>query len=216
MVLHWGKAVGKSRVYIYIQVFILHFRFYFCLHCYRCSFLQIWTPEPGGFLTGAQKSWEVSCSKKTICKPAKGQFLTQEKLKLINLYVEHCSLLFVRSTNSCLQCGKFKLHIFPLFTGLLQHPSASAADLSLSVRYMLKVSMQQTPGFLSDENAPWERGWLAWCIVPSLVPSFTARFDKKTQQQSKHALVKIIVMPWVLIKVARVPWCFFIYFFSAL
>ena len=38
--------------------------------------------KPGGFLTGAPQTWEVSCFTKTISKPAKGQFLTQEKLEL--------------------------------------------------------------------------------------------------------------------------------------
>ena len=83
MVFHWGKATGKSRVYIYIQVFILHFRFHFCLHCYRCSFLQIWKTKTGRFSPWCTKVLGSFLFKKDDLQTSElGQFLTQEKLKL--------------------------------------------------------------------------------------------------------------------------------------
>ena len=82
----WYCTGGKQQVKAECT-FTFKFSFYisgsiFVFTAIAVHFSKSGKPKPGGFLTGAQKTWEVSCFTKMFSKSVKGQFLTQEKLEL--------------------------------------------------------------------------------------------------------------------------------------
>ena len=113
-----------------------------------------------------------------IIKSAKGEFLTQDNLIMYNCRdIDCCS--FMRC-NLYLQCGEYfssnytPLPLSQVFSRTCQH----LLQLFLSVHYMLKVSMQQTPGLLSSEDSfpivdMVHSAFIYWCLF------HFGRFDKK-------------------------------------